>query len=409
MDRSNFDVAESAADADHAEPYREDDDQVLQHIPFRRILLSGPAGTVNSSVNEMARWIAFNLNGGRIGDRRLINETTLAEIHAPQMSMMMPTGHPEISGHSYGMGWMLGTYRGHRYVEHGGGIDGFITSVILFPDDDLGMVAFTNAMSGVSIHMNRSAADRMLNLKPIDWFGNALERRKKVLAAAKGQKQAKAETRISGTRPSHPLDDYTGEFRDPGYGSLVITRNGNDLTLTYTGMTIPLTHWHYDVWNGEKAGDEIVFEGTKVLFRTHVDGHIDAVEIQMEPMTAPVVFRRIADPRLSDPEYLSTLEGVYMLPSDTPITVEISGDHLTAAIEGQPPLTLKAGSAGRFECPEMPGISVAFEASDDGGMTLRLYQETAVIDARRGCFMNPAGSNRSKNSRISGARKIRVF
>lgn len=383
MQRSNFDVWESARDDDHAEPYREDDDQVLKHIPFRRIVLSGPAGSVNSSLNEMSRWIAFNLSGGKQGDRRLINETTLAEIHSPQMSMVFPSGHPEINGHSYGMGWMLGTYRGHRYVEHGGGIDGFITSVMLFPDDDLGLVAFTNAMSGVSIHMNRIAADRMLGLEPVDWFGEALEKRKKVLAAAKGQKKAKEETRVPDTAPSHSLNDYTGEFQDPGYGSLMIQRNDDSLNLTYNGMTIPLTHWHYDVWNGEKAGDEVAFEGTKVLFRTHVDGYIDAVEIQMEPMTAAIVFRRAADSRLSDPEYLSSLEGVYMLPSDTPVTVEISGDHLTVAIEGQPSLTLEAGLAGRFNCREMPGVSFGFEPSDDGGMTLRLFQESAVIDARR--------------------------
>jgi len=383
MPRSNFDVEVSVQDDDHAEPYREDDDQELKHIPFRRIVLSGPAGSVNSSVNEMARWVAFNLNGGRVGERRLINETTLSEILAPQMTMTMPTDHPEIIGHSYGMGWMLGSYRGHRYAEHGGGIDGFITSVMLFPDDDLGLVTFTNAMSTVPIQMCRFVADRILNLEPVDWFGDALDRRKKILSAAKQQKKAKEETRIPDTRPSHELDAYTGEFRDPGYGPLIVQRDGDHLTMTYNAITIPMTHWHYDVWNGEKAGDEIVFEGSKILFRTHVDGYINAVEIQMEPMTAPVVFRRTADARLSDPSYMETLPGIYMLPSDTPVTVEINGDHLTAVIEGQRPLTLRAGIAGRFECLEMPGISIAFKETEDGGMMLRLYQDTAVIDAKR--------------------------
>jgi CubicO group peptidase (beta-lactamase class C family) len=382
MTRSNFDVAESVRDPDHAEPYREDDDQVLEHIPFRPITLTGPAGCVNSSVNEMTRWIAFNLGDGCVDGTRLINETTLADIQAPQMSLKMPTDRPDVTGYAYGMGWMLGTYRGHMYVEHGGGIDGFITSVMLFPDDDLGLVSFTNAMSGASTYMNRFVADRMLDMDPVDWFGDALTKRKKVLAAAKGQKKAREETRVTGTQPSHSLADYTGEFRDPGYGMLKISQVNGDLQMEYNDITVPLHHWHYNVWNSGKVGKEMSFEGTKVLFRCHVEGHIDAVEIQMESMTDPVVFRRTADARLSDPVYLETLTGTYMLPSDTPVTVEISGDHLTAGIQGQPGMTLQAGSHGRFNCREMPGISVEF-VQRDGGMILRLFQENAVIEAKR--------------------------
>ncbi len=382
MVRSNFDVEISAEDPDHAEPYREYDDEILHHIPFRPITLTGPAGSVNSSVNEMARWIAFNLGDGCVNGKRIINTSTLSEIHAPQMPLKAPLGHPEITEYAYGMGWMLGTYRGHRYVEHGGGIDGFITSVMLFPDDDLGLAAFTNAMSGVSTDMNRFVADGWMNLEPIDWFEKSLEKRNQVLAAAKGQKKAREETRVTGTKPSHSLSDYTGDFYDPGYGTVNITKVNDDLRMKYNAFIIPLHHWHYNVWNAGKSEDERTYENTKVLFRHNLEGRIDAVEIHMEPMTGPVVFKRTADRRLSDPDYLKSLTGTYMLPSETPVSVEISGENLMVTLEGQPRLTLEAGPHGRYNCKEIPGISFDFVKGDDGVMKLRLFQEDAIIEAK---------------------------
>ena len=148
MERSNLSVTDSQKDDDFAQPYRENDEQRLERIPFRNIDLVGPAGSVNSSVNEMARWLLFNLNGGRVGDRQLIKPATLADIHSPHMTTGETPERPEISQSTYGMGWGIDTFRGHRRVAHGGGIDGFTTSVMLFPDDGLGLVSFIPHLHG---------------------------------------------------------------------------------------------------------------------------------------------------------------------------------------------------------------------------------------------------------------------
>ncbi len=66
MRRSNFSVLDSQKDPDHALPYRENDQDELERIPFRQIDLIGPAGSINSSVNEMSRWLLFNLSGGEL-------------------------------------------------------------------------------------------------------------------------------------------------------------------------------------------------------------------------------------------------------------------------------------------------------------------------------------------------------
>ncbi len=69
MARSNFSVVESQKDRDFALPYAERDGK-LTKLPFRDITLVGPAGSINSSANEMARWVTVHVNGGKLGDSR---------------------------------------------------------------------------------------------------------------------------------------------------------------------------------------------------------------------------------------------------------------------------------------------------------------------------------------------------
>jgi CubicO group peptidase (beta-lactamase class C family) len=129
MERSNFSVTDSQKDDNFSQPYRENDDDEIEEIPFRNIDLVAPAGAVNSTVNEMSRWLLFNLGGGKVGDCELIQAATLTEIHSPQMTTGATPDRADISVATYGMGWMIDTYRGHRRIHHGGGIDGLISAV----------------------------------------------------------------------------------------------------------------------------------------------------------------------------------------------------------------------------------------------------------------------------------------
>ena len=189
MARSNFSVETSQQDANHALPYRENEDDELERIPFRHIDLIGPAGSVNSSVREMANWLRLNLSDGTFDGKPLLKESTLVELHTPQMTVGSPPpfDRTQISQIAYGMGWNIETYRGLRRIRHNGGIDGFITTVMFFPDHDLGVVAATNRGSGLSMLVAQLAADRVLGLKPIDWTGEALARQERTRGRQRGR------------------------------------------------------------------------------------------------------------------------------------------------------------------------------------------------------------------------------
>ncbi len=254
MVASNFSVRDSQHAYDHATPYAEHEGKV-RAIPFRDVTHVGAAGSINSNVTDMARWMAVHTQGGKLGGKSIISPSVLAELHTPQMTMGRPSQKKEISPASYALGWMVDTYRGHRGVGHGGGIDGFTAETSLFPDDGVGIVVLTNKEGSplpdlIVLH----AADRLLGLEPIDWLAEGLDQSKKGEDARKeAAKKKKKETwRRSGTHPAHPLEEYAGDYEHPGYGLLKIELRDGRLSCVYNRIEFTLEHLHFEVFNAPR-------------------------------------------------------------------------------------------------------------------------------------------------------------
>jgi hypothetical protein len=333
----------------------------------------------------MARWLLLNLGGGTLDGYQVVQKPTLAALHTPQMTTAALPERREVVPVGYGLGWMLDVYRGHRRVHHGGGIDGFITMVTLLPDDDLGIVSFVNAGVGLPGLVNNVVIDRVLDLPAIDWLGEALAEREKAEKAGAEAKERQAATRIAGTKPSHPVADYAGEYGHPGYGLLrieVADAKKGTLEATYNGMKLPLEHWHYDVWNGAESDGDETFENQKLLFRGSVDGGIAAVETTPDPLAPPVVFARRPQARLSDPAVLAGFAGRYAFP-DMIAEVTLAGGVLRLSIPGQPTYTLEPEASGRFRLAEVPAVTIGFV--EEGGRAVKLlsHQPNGVFEAAR--------------------------
>ncbi len=84
----------------------------------------------------MAQWVRLMLNNGSLNGHRLVSEKGFDELVRKQMNISVPV--------SYGLGWFLRDWNGHKIVEHGGNIDGFNAQVALMPDQKLGFVLLTN-------------------------------------------------------------------------------------------------------------------------------------------------------------------------------------------------------------------------------------------------------------------------
>ena len=108
---------------DYSKPYGEIKDKV-EELPYRNIDAMGPAGSINSNVMDMSNWVIMQLNEGKFKDNQIVTSGTLHQTHTPQM-VMPGEMNDEVFYSSYGMGWMITSYRGHLRIEHGGNIDGF--------------------------------------------------------------------------------------------------------------------------------------------------------------------------------------------------------------------------------------------------------------------------------------------
>lgn len=383
MTRTNFSVDDSQKDADFAEPYAKKDDKIVK-IPFRPITNIGPAGAINSSANEMIRWVEVQLNGGLFQGKHLVNASTVAEMHTPQMTLGDKGQPPDISSTDYGMGWFIDTYRGHRRVYHGGNIDGFSANVVLLPDDDIGFVILTN-MNGTPLRdvLGQVIADRLLGLSPRDWIGETAAKMSAAEAANKEGAKKKDVARIPNTQPSHKMEDYLGEYENPGYNPIKISmgENGN-LEATFNGITTPLEHWHYDTFSGMKTADG-TFENMKYTFQTNSSGFISAVAAPFEPAVKEIVFTKKPDSKLFDADYLKRFVGEYEMPNQV-FTVALKGNVLTANPPGQPPVDLIPALGGDFELKANRSVKVHFVMSADGTVTgLELRQPGATLAAKK--------------------------
>src|SRR5262249_1678969 len=121
MTSSNTTFKALAKISNLAAPHGKVDDQV-QIIPGLDLDNVGPAGSINSTVEDMARWLRFQLSSGKYGKQQLLSPETSKEMHTPQIVLR---GESSLSHfHAYGFGWFLKDYRGVKIVEHGGNVDG---------------------------------------------------------------------------------------------------------------------------------------------------------------------------------------------------------------------------------------------------------------------------------------------
>ncbi len=383
MTGSNFSVKDSQKAPDFATPYDERDDKVVA-IPFRDISTIGPAGSINSNVDDMARWLIVQTHKGKIDGKQVLSASVLADIHTPHMTTGVPQERKEIMPAGYALGWDVDDYRGHRRVHHGGAIDGFVASTTLFPDDDLGIVVLANlGGTGLPEMVTRHAADRILFLPPIDWNGEALGKKAKNKAAGKEAKTKKDTVRRPGTTPAHKLEEYAGEYEHPGYGIIKIELRDGNLNVAYNGIEAPLEHWHFEVFNALKNPKDPAFEDQKVQFLTNVKGYVDGLAVSFEPSLKPIVFTLRSDRRLFDPEYLKRFTGEYDLAGRT-ISVQLKGNALVLDSQGQATANLIPDRNDGFTVKGRGATSLRFVSErDQPASAIALETPGGVFTARR--------------------------
>jgi CubicO group peptidase (beta-lactamase class C family) len=112
-----------------------------KHVPFAptdamSIYLSMAASGIELSAIDMAKWDAA------LYTDKILKQTTLAQMWTNSALVQAAQGdNPDIY---YGLGWQLRTQNGKRWVYHSGGMPGYVTDFMRYPDQKLTIIVFTN-------------------------------------------------------------------------------------------------------------------------------------------------------------------------------------------------------------------------------------------------------------------------
>lgn len=395
MTRTNFSVEESQKDHDFAAPYRRKKQEkslfsfltgqkpAYEKIPFRDIANVGPAGSINSCPEDMARWVQMHLKKGVVGEKRLLEEQTLIEMHTPQVSLRAYPQKKETLLLSYGLAWIIDAYRGHYRVSHGGNIDGFSALVTFLPFENIGIVVLTNKnASGLPDLITCEIMDRLLKSESFPWLEDAKSKIEAANKMSEEGKEKKEATRVANTTPSHTLADYVGQYAHLGYGTVDIQLQNNQLHLTYNKIEVPLDHWHYDVFMGSENAPDPTFAQLQVQFQTDFKGNITELLIPLDAELAPTRFQRKPDARLTDPAHLQRFVGKYAL-SGALVSVSLKGNVLEVFLAGQPPYELIPEKGSTFQLKGLTGFSVCFIEEGEQIKEIQFHQPNGVFTAAR--------------------------
>lgn len=172
-----------------------------------------PAGGHWSTVPDMARYLITLLNKGITPEgRRVVSEQNLQVLWTPQVKISADV--------SYGLGWMVGQYRGLRYLDHGGNTLGFTSGLALVPGKNMGVVVLTNGRvtNTFNDHLIYRVFDMLLG-QPTDDndrdFEFGLQQMAKALKEATDTLQGQVDPAV--------VEPYLGTFAHPALGNITLS------------------------------------------------------------------------------------------------------------------------------------------------------------------------------------------
>jgi CubicO group peptidase (beta-lactamase class C family) len=251
-----------------------------------------PTGSLNASTNDVMKWVRFLLNRGQVDGKELISRRILDEMWIPHSTMWAAEQTQDIVGlEGYGLAWFVGTYRGNYMISHGGAAPGYHAFMAFFPDKNLGVFAVHNGSAFFTDSVVKYICDLFLDADPVNWYAKA-----KPALLELEKSAAEPQPRTPNTHPSRPLEDFVGEYTNPGYGTLVVGLKDGALCGTYNGsIEFGLEHWHYDTFRSTR---QLGWLGTPAAlwltptFQLDSMGRINRLSLPLEPMADETVFIR---------------------------------------------------------------------------------------------------------------------
>jgi len=279
---------------------------------------------------------------------QLVRKVTLEKAFTPYK---LANGKPT----NYGYGWFLGDIQGSPTIEHGGGINGFLTSSIYLPKEDVFVAVFSNSTAkspdNVAAKLAAWAIDKPYNFKEVALDENTLK-------------------------------SYTGVYENPEAGQRIISMENGKLYSQRTGGSKSLIK-PYDK-------DKFFFETSLSFlnFQRDVNQMITGV-ISSQRGAQTMLWTKTDKPiptrmeQKVDETILAKYTGDYQLAPGFILTITQEGQKLFAQATGQGKNELFAESETKFFL-KVVDAQVEFFKNESGQIDkLILYQGGQKIEGKK--------------------------
>jgi CubicO group peptidase (beta-lactamase class C family) len=250
----------------------------VRPVPMRSTDGIASAGSVYSSVSDMAKWMRFMLDSARVGGKQLLQPATFSELVTPQIRAGAST-YPALTlskphGFSYGLGWFVQDYQGEVVWMHTGSINGMIALVGLLPDRRAGVFVLANLDHAELRHaLMYKVFDLYAGNPPRDWSAELKD------FFARRSASARPATRpAEAAAPSLPLVSYAGTYVDSTYGTIEITAASAGLRARFGTHNLGvLEPWEHESFRA--VGPPPALGRTAVTFMPDGSGGVTAVRV----------------------------------------------------------------------------------------------------------------------------------
>ncbi len=188
----------------------------------------GPAGSVSSTVNDMAKYLLFHLNKGMAGGKQVISREQADYLRKGHTITSQDSSRVTLYGHC----WFVEQNSRYRVIFHTGTTWGFTALCAFVPEQDLGIVILVN--SEAPAYPRYAIMRRMIDLYKgyPDKDYNKIFYEEWLASARKGMRESdkKLADEVKAAAPDFKL--LTGTYdKGPLFGKAVVTLEGGEKTV----------------------------------------------------------------------------------------------------------------------------------------------------------------------------------
>ncbi len=270
-------------------------DGELQVTSLTELEVSAAAGGLQSSANDMAKWLQMWLSRGKLAlehdvEDQLISDKQINELLSP-VTLLPPKAIMKKNAgahmNAYALGWGVTSFYGQPMYEHGGLLWGMTTYVAMLPEENLAVFATSNQMTSAPPAVVFEILDQFLGGEK-DWIALCHDEVTTQRQEAEKTVGEAAAARKAGSKPSLPLQAYVGAYRDPWYGDIFIELVDGGLHFRSprsSQLAGPLEHFQFDTFIARWTDRQLMADAY-VSFSLTPEGSINRIAMKaVSPLT----------------------------------------------------------------------------------------------------------------------------